>query len=68
MAAHGSLGVRTDLEAVGYGVGGADLCAAGVSAPHIRQRIYWWVTPSARDWKDTPGMSLVGKTRTAQCA
>ncbi len=34
-------GVRTDLEALGYGVGGADLCAAGVGAPHIRQRIYW---------------------------
>ena len=35
-------GVRTDLEALGYGVGAADLCAAGVSAPHIRQRL-WWV-------------------------
>jgi hypothetical protein len=26
---------------MGYAVGGADLCAAGVGAPHIRQRIYW---------------------------
>jgi DNA (cytosine-5)-methyltransferase 1 len=34
-------GVRTDLEALGYEVGAADLCAAGVGAPHIRQRIYW---------------------------
>jgi DNA (cytosine-5)-methyltransferase 1 len=34
-------GVRSDLEALGYGVGGADLCAAGVGAPHIRQRLYW---------------------------
>lgn len=34
-------GVRTDLEALGYGVGAADLCAAGVGAPHIRQRLYW---------------------------
>ncbi len=34
-------GVRADLEALGYGVGAADLCAAGVSAPHIRQRLYW---------------------------
>jgi DNA (cytosine-5)-methyltransferase 1 len=35
-------GVRADLEALGYGVGAADLCAAGVGAPHIRQRL-WWV-------------------------
>lgn len=34
-------GVRADLEALGYAVGAADLCAAGVSAPHIRQRLYW---------------------------
>jgi DNA (cytosine-5)-methyltransferase 1 len=34
-------GVRTDLERVGYAVGAADLCAAGVGAPHIRQRLYW---------------------------
>lgn len=34
-------GVRTDLEALGYEVGAADLCAAGVGAPHIRQRLYW---------------------------
>ena len=34
--------VRADLEDMGYAVGGADLCAAGVGAPHIRQRL-WWV-------------------------
>lgn len=34
-------GVRADLEALGYAVGAADLCAAGVGAPHIRQRLYW---------------------------
>jgi DNA (cytosine-5)-methyltransferase 1 len=33
--------VRTDLEALGYAVGAADLCAAGVGRPHIRQRLYW---------------------------
>lgn len=33
--------VRSDLEALGYAVGAADLCAAGVGAPHIRQRLYW---------------------------
>lgn len=33
--------VRADLEALGYAVGAADLCAAGVGAPHIRQRLYF---------------------------
>jgi len=33
--------VRADLETLGYAVGAADLCAAGVGAPHIRQRLYW---------------------------
>lgn len=35
-------GIRADLEAAGYAVGGADLCAAGVGALHRRQRL-WWV-------------------------
>ena len=35
-------GVRADLEALVYAVGAADLCAASVGAPHIRQRL-WWV-------------------------
>ena len=35
-------GVRADLEELDYAVGAADLCAAGVGAPHIRQRL-WWV-------------------------
>jgi len=39
-------GVRVDLEALGYAVGAADLCAAGVGAPHIRQRL-WWVADAA---------------------
>jgi DNA (cytosine-5)-methyltransferase 1 len=34
-------GVFADLEGVGYAGAGADLCAAGVKAPHIRQRLYW---------------------------
>ena len=33
--------VSSDLEGEGYAVGAADLCAAGVGAPHIRQRLYW---------------------------
>jgi DNA (cytosine-5)-methyltransferase 1 len=33
--------VSADLETLGYAVGAADLCAAGVGAPHIRQRLFW---------------------------
>lgn len=33
--------VSADLEGAGYAVGAADLCAAGVGAPHIRQRLYF---------------------------
>ena len=41
-------GVRVDLEALGYAVGAADLCAAGIGAPHIRQRL-WWVADGTTD-------------------
>ena len=33
--------VRVDLEALGYVVCAADLCAAGVAAPHKRQRLFF---------------------------
>lgn len=33
--------VQSDLEAKGYAIGTLDLCAAGVGAPHIRQRLYF---------------------------
>ena len=38
-------GVFADLEGMGYSRAGADLCAASVGAPHIRQRL-WWVADS----------------------
>lgn len=40
--------VSTDLEASKYAVGAADLCAAGVGAPHIRQRL-WFVAEGMGD-------------------
>ena len=51
--------VRADLESLGYAVGAADLCAAGVGAPHIRQRLFssGWPTPTTRDHKDTGDLS-----------
>ena len=40
--------VSDDLEGAGYAVGAADLCAASVGAPHIRQRL-WFVGNSRRN-------------------
>jgi DNA (cytosine-5)-methyltransferase 1 len=33
--------VSSDLEGAGYSFGAANLCAGGVGAPHIRQRLYF---------------------------
>ena len=41
--------VRADLEALGYAAAGADMCAAGVGAPHIRQRLYFVGLGNAAD-------------------
>lgn len=46
--------VSADLEAAGYAVGAADLCAAGVGAPHIRQRL-WFVADAAAGRRAHPG-------------
>jgi DNA (cytosine-5)-methyltransferase 1 len=43
-------GIRADLEALGYAVGAADLCAASVGAPHIRQRLWWVADSSESRW------------------
>jgi DNA (cytosine-5)-methyltransferase 1 len=40
--------VQADLEGTGYASGAVDLCAAGVGAPHIRQRL-WWVAERVAD-------------------
>jgi DNA (cytosine-5)-methyltransferase 1 len=40
--------VQSDMEASGYAIGAADLCAAGVGAPHIRQRL-WFVGERVAD-------------------
>jgi DNA (cytosine-5)-methyltransferase 1 len=48
-------GVRTDLEAMGYAVGAADLCAAGLGAPHIRQRLWWVADAISETVRARPG-------------
>jgi DNA (cytosine-5)-methyltransferase 1 len=44
-------GVRSDLEGLGYAVGSADLCAAGIGAPHVRQRLFWVAYASSAECK-----------------
>jgi DNA (cytosine-5)-methyltransferase 1 len=46
--------VSADLEDSGYTCAASDLCAAGIGAPHIRQRLYWTgYSGSARTRRDT---------------
>ena len=42
--------VRADLEAEGYAVAAADLCAASLGAPHIRQRLFFVADSSGGRW------------------
>ncbi len=44
-------GVLHELEEMDYWAAGADLCAAGVGAPHVRSRLYW-VANSNRERHD----------------
>ena len=50
--------VQADLEATGYASGAVDLCAAGIGAPHIRQRL-WWVGTRLAD-TDLASEGMVG--------
>ena len=47
--------VRLDKEDLGYACGAADLCAASVGAPHIRQRLWWvgYADGTGRETRDT---------------
>jgi len=51
--------VRTDLEALAFGVGAADLCSASIGAPHIRQRLYW-VADSSSTASEWDSRSILG--------
>ena len=55
--------VYADLEGEGYAVGAVDLCAAGVGAPHIRQRLFFVAERVA----DTGGEGLSARERAAVC-
>ena len=48
-------GVRADLESSGYACGAADIGAASVGAPHIRQRLFWVADADSIKWRPTQG-------------
>ena len=52
-------GVRADLEHLGYACGAADLPAACVGAPHVRQRLFW-VADAAQLQRDGRGTDAGG--------
>jgi len=56
--------VSADLEGEGYAIGASDLCAAGVGAPHIRQRLFWRADRLAD--ADRAGLSQRGGNRRLQ--
>jgi DNA (cytosine-5)-methyltransferase 1 len=55
--------VQADLEAEGYAFGSVELCAAGVGAPHIRQRLYF--VAHADDGRRRAGHGEAGDPRGA---
>ena len=57
--------VFADMEGAGYTVGAADLCAAGVGAPHRRQRL-WFVAYANHDGLDRLGVAWVRRRREAE--
>lgn len=49
-------GVQTDMEAMGFIFGAADIPACSVGAPHIRQRLWWMAhAEHAQRWQETAG-------------
>ena len=55
VASNGGLGwldsVSTDLEKEGYSFGAADLCAAGVGSPQLRQRLWFVAHNYGQGWQ-----------------
>lgn len=73
------VGVRSDLEGMGYEFGALDFCAAGVAAPHKRQRLYWvadtggaecrwWAQPRWQHWRALHAANRCGTGRVADAA
>jgi len=58
-------GVQADMESSNYRCTGANLCAAGASKPHLRQRLFW---VADTDSKFNFGKDLPGNRRESETA
>lgn len=52
--------VQADLEGASYASAAVDLCAAGVGAPHIRQRLFWVADAANSGWSGIGGSGQEG--------
>lgn len=53
--------VQSDLEGEGYAVGSADICAASLGAPHIRQRLWFVADAMQSRWAERRGSPRRGQ-------
>lgn len=53
--------IQPDMEGAGYAVGVADMCAAGVGAPHIRQRLWFVADANSQRCTAVPSVCLQGQ-------
>ena len=58
--------VSADLEGEGYAVGAIDTCAAGVGAPHVRNRIYFVAHSEREQLRAGRSGSVASASRTMQ--
>ncbi len=59
--------VQSDLEGTGYACWAVDLCAAGVGAPHFRQRLFW-LAYAERDGRDRSRLSTLQRKSVSELA
>lgn len=59
--------VQADLEGMGYAFGLVPFAAAGVGAPHIRERAYW-VANASSEYESSTGDETGSSTRLRSCA
>ena len=58
--------VQSDLEKEGYEVGVLDLCAAGIGAYHLRQRLFWVGIWEAENMADSESRGIVAQKEVAE--
>ena len=60
--------IRVDMEHLGYACGAADLPAASVGAPHVRQRLWWVADSEGQRLANGNGEALAGQAKSKRCS